>query len=367
MLRAALALAFLLFLGTRFAEIKIPQKVQLLLGIDRPLVRIVQQFPPGTWINDIAVDHDGQLLVTFASAPEVWLVGPEGNIAKLVHRFEGTTSASGIAELKDDVFVVTAGNWSVERLGERGSWSMWTINTSPHKHDAANITKVADVPELRSPTGIAALPSKTEAVVVADASTGMVYRIDVWTGERTVIPTDALLEPTEYAPVWLGVSSIAVRNLTPSRERSGTEDKWYLYFTRTFGDPSLGRISLNVHGEEAGKAAAPAEEIVRRTPGNVEVNDFAIDREGTIWLAASISHGILSVDEKSQAQIPVELSGNNAIGAATAVAFGRRSKDRDILYVATREGVSRPIAGNEWAAKIVAIDTSQLRIQSREY
>jgi hypothetical protein len=47
------------------------------------------------------------------------------------------------------------------------------------------------------------------------------------------------------------------------------------------------------------------------------------------------------------------------LAGPTAAAFGRTSKDRDVLYVSTRGGIVDPATGFD-DGKVVAIDTSKL-------
>ena len=130
--RIALALAFLLYLGVQFGAVKIRSHtingILSLIGLGRgDLLRIVHAFPHGTSISSIAVQRDGQLLVTLMSAPEIWSIDPFSRSANLVHRFVDARSVVGIAETEHEVFVVATGNRTVEGLGEVGSVSLASL------------------------------------------------------------------------------------------------------------------------------------------------------------------------------------------------------------------------------------------------
>lgn len=130
--RIALAFGFLLYLGIQFGAIRIRSHtlsgLLSLVGLGRgDLLRIVHEFPQGSSISSVAVQKDGQLLVTLMSAPEIWSINPFSRSANLVHRLVHASSVVGIAEAEHDVFVVATGNWTAQGLGEVGSVSLASL------------------------------------------------------------------------------------------------------------------------------------------------------------------------------------------------------------------------------------------------
>lgn len=84
---------------------------------DYPPLRDVWQFPNETWIENIAIRSNGQLLVTLLSTPELYQVNPTGTQEPtLVYRFPEALGLLGIAELESDVFGVISGNFSVRDI-----------------------------------------------------------------------------------------------------------------------------------------------------------------------------------------------------------------------------------------------------------
>jgi hypothetical protein len=82
-----------------------------------PTLHDIWQFPLGTWVENLAVRTNGQLLVTLLSQPELYHVDPFQKTAPtLIHSFPNASGLLGIAEIEDDVFAVVAGNWSTTTL-----------------------------------------------------------------------------------------------------------------------------------------------------------------------------------------------------------------------------------------------------------
>ena len=99
----------------------------------RPVLHDVWQFPNGTWVENLAVRSNGQILATLLSIPELYQVDPiGGQHPQLIHRFPMVTGLTGITEVEKDVFVVIAGNWSLKTLSTTpGSYSMNWLTCYP--------------------------------------------------------------------------------------------------------------------------------------------------------------------------------------------------------------------------------------------
>src|ERR1700723_2236117 len=68
--------------------------------------RDMYQFPNETWVENLAVRQNGQILVTVLTAPELYLVDPfhTNSPVTLIHRIPEATSLLGIVELHQDIF-----------------------------------------------------------------------------------------------------------------------------------------------------------------------------------------------------------------------------------------------------------------------
>ncbi|OJD29119.1 six-bladed beta-propeller-like protein [Diplodia corticola] len=101
-------------------------------------VRPIYQFPNNaTWIENVAVRPNGNLLVTLLSpAAELHEIVPPASPStlntttnRLVHRFDGYQGLLGIAETAPDVFAVVAGNYSTGS-GSTPAWALWEVDFS---------------------------------------------------------------------------------------------------------------------------------------------------------------------------------------------------------------------------------------------
>jgi hypothetical protein len=81
----------------------------------KPVLRTVTQFPNLTWVENLAVRSNGQVLVTLLTTPELVLVDPFNDGKQVVvHQFPNVVGLTGIAEIAEDVFAVASGNFSVK-------------------------------------------------------------------------------------------------------------------------------------------------------------------------------------------------------------------------------------------------------------
>ena len=69
-------------------------------------VGVIWTFPNGTWIENVAVRRDGNILATSLSRSAVYLVNPFEHTAVTAHQFAPPDGVLGITEIEDDVFVV---------------------------------------------------------------------------------------------------------------------------------------------------------------------------------------------------------------------------------------------------------------------
>jgi hypothetical protein len=75
-----------------------------------PAIRTVYEFPNETWVENIAVRRNGNLLVTLIGVPEVWEIDAFTSQAELIQSFPDANTVSGISKVEDDVFAVAVGN-----------------------------------------------------------------------------------------------------------------------------------------------------------------------------------------------------------------------------------------------------------------
>ena len=307
----------------------------------------VWQFPNETWVENIAVRANGQLLVTFISSPVVYQVDPFGlKRPALVCRFETAFSALGIAEIKPDIFAVISGNWSDKTFSSTpGSYSLFKVDLRAFRSatdgsviSPATVTKVTDFPTGVFLNGLTLLNEEHETVLISDAGAGVVLRVNVGTGQHEVIIDDPLMKPKPGAYPVLGINGIHLHDGS-------------LYFTNTF-EKTFNRVSINADGT----AAAPAATVAQDGYGD----DFAIDSAGNAYVTQGTDNTVLEI-RASAAEVVVAGNLNSTVVAGcTAAQFGRSPFDQSILYVTTNGGIAGPVDGHIIeGGKVVAVDVAK--------
>src|SRR5436190_22690083 len=101
------------------------------------------QFPLGSWVENISIRPNGNILLTRLDVPELWEINPLSRStsynARLVYTFPNATGLTGIAEVAPDVFAVTAGD-TTNPAGHAGAFSIWKVRMNGQGNAAA--TKV---------------------------------------------------------------------------------------------------------------------------------------------------------------------------------------------------------------------------------
>ncbi|KAF2685509.1 hypothetical protein K458DRAFT_476909 [Lentithecium fluviatile CBS 122367] len=283
-------------------------------------VKKIYQFPFQTWVENIAVRSNGQLLVTLLNAPELHLIDPSTSplTSKLIHSFVDVraTSLLGIAELSHDVFAVV-----VDQMPQTpGNCSIWKAD---FKSDPAAVSKIADVQSTQLLNGIAKLNDHT--LLVADSMAGNIVKLDVTTGASTPILEDASTKPGTINGGFAksGVNGIKILGS-------------HVYYTNS-ALASFHRVRIDC---STGEATGPFETLATSMP---DADDFALLKDGTAFVAVGSGHVVEKVAGGRQSVFAGDLH-SSAVPGPTAAALGRGS-DEDVLYVVTNGGAINPVNG----------------------
>lgn len=308
-------------------------------------IRTVYQFPNETWIENIAVRANGNLLVTLIFKPELWEINPQSGTGALVQQFNDVSSVFGIAETEPDIFAVAVGNWSYTKQVQPGTWSIWTLDFTS---EPAEANKVTNLPDAHYLEGMTACITEPGTILSADSTLGLIYRVDTSTGEYSTVISNPYLKPNKTAIVALGVNGI--------HTYVDASSQLWLYFSNTFAQPFLGRIPLTSSCDPAG----PVQEIVNYAPGDVEADDFALDADGNAYVTTNSANSIFEVTTSGMVRKYAGGENTSVIAGADSAAFGRTPYDSNILYVTTTGGIVVAPPDGIVGGKIVALDTSLL-------
>jgi hypothetical protein len=303
--------------------------------------KVLYQFPLPTWIENLAVRSNGELLLTILTSPELYLLNPsDPKEALLVHKFEDVFGLTGIIEAKEDVFYVAGSNYNLATSSnEAGSDFVWEVDmTSFSKDSKANIKKIAHLTGAGLLNGVELFSKEEGTILIADSEIGVVWKANVNDGKvENIIEVDEM-KPLPPPALQIGINGLKVRD-------------GYLYWSNT-GLKLFCRIKID--GE--GKAIGPVEFLER----DILIDDFVFDKKGNAWLT---THGMNTLAVVKPGGGVVTAAGSIdklTVAGGTACQFGRTSSDGDILYFVTTGGMSAPVNGTEVeGGKVVAINTTK--------
>ncbi|KAI1074643.1 hypothetical protein F5B20DRAFT_431995 [Whalleya microplaca] len=326
--------------------------------------RLLHQWPNGSWVENIAVRPNGNLLVTTSTpngsvyqVKEPWNNAPE---VELVYNFdEWVDRLLGICETTPDTYVVVGSRFYNEELTgspvERTFCAMELDFSRNSNKPTARL--IAWMPEAYLLQSVAALPWDLTTVLISDQyllrprqiqsdltpSPGQVWRLNTRTGEYSIaISNRAEFDTAESKGPDVGINGIKIRGnfLYWANEETG-----YFY-----------RIKI-------GNTGAPL------IPGKPEVvahydtlwDDFSFgpgDKD-TIWAAGSNTVYAISPEGKVVAVDGVGTSDNLTFPGPTASGFGRHNNDKNVVYVtgSLSNFPENPVFG-QLAGYVRAIDTT---------
>ncbi|MCJ1393176.1 hypothetical protein MMC18_006048 [Xylographa bjoerkii] len=307
-------------------------------------VHNVWEFSNETWVENIAVHANGQLLVTFISSPVVYQVYPlKVKKPALVYQFPDALAALGIAEVESDIFAVIAGNWSDKTFsGTTGSFSVWKVDVRSFESSAdgsttspTSIVKISDILNGVFLNGLTLLDKKAGNILISDAGAGVVLKVNTITGEHDVIIDDPLMKPKPGAFPVLGINGIHIHEN-------------FLYFTNTFQN-TFNRVQIHPDGT----AVEPAATIAYDGLGD----DFVIDAAGNAYVTQGGWNTLVEITAAGAELVVAELLNSTVVAGSTAAQFGRTRFDKNVLYVTTNGGIADPVDGYIIdGGKVVAID-----------
>ncbi|KAJ4319094.1 hypothetical protein N0V84_006548 [Fusarium piperis] len=312
------------------------------------------QLPLNTWLENIAVRPNGDLLATqmWPSAKIFTIRDPsdcENSLEELVS-IPAIQSIYGIAEVpsyrsRAEKFIVVGSNSTGVGVPVPGSFSAWSIEFQTSRNvPKVKVKKISDLEKSGFLNGVVAIPHRPDAVLVADSANGLVGRLDLASGKfdasAFVFPQMA---PMKGASLPIGVNGIQIH-------------AGHLYFDNSF-EVAIYRIPITPEGYPV-KGAKP-ELFINLSNGLAFLDDFALDTKGNIYGASNFDNSVVFVNGATKKwKIVAGGVGEMTVAGSTAVAFGRGRHDRGVLYVSTGGALARPVNDTKTeGAKVVAIDT----------
>ncbi|KAK5703745.1 hypothetical protein LTR97_002758 [Elasticomyces elasticus] len=307
-------------------------------------VRLLYEYPVGTWIENIAVRSNGDLLLTVLNVPHLDQVSPyKANATpETIHSFPNALSVFGIAEIAPDVFAMAVGNFTLTGGVQPGSFSIWSVSFT--MHDTMEAHKIADLPQATFLNGLCSLPGtgSPKDFLVGDIKQGLIYYVDTSTGDYGVAINNSFTAAVSD-PVFgtAGVNGMHVHDGD-------------LFFTNT-GQALFAKMHIHTSGTPAGEPTI----VARVLNSSMEFDDFAI-KDNDAYLVTGSGNSIerVGLEGTSKGRIVAGSLNSTQFAEPTSCAFGRTEADRHILYVVTAGGLATPVDGDVTVgAQVLAVDT----------
>jgi hypothetical protein len=300
--------------------------------------RLLHHWPNGTWVENISVRPNGNLLVT-TSTPDgsVWEVKEPWNdnpeVEQVYNFDEWVDRLIGIGETTPDKYVVVG-----SRFYSPDAQSSHVARTfcAMELDYSGNVTKptarlIAWMPESYLLQGVAALPWDPETVLISDQyvlkprqvqidwtpSPGQIWTLDTRTGEYNLVLTDHAELNTTYAKgPDVGIDGIKIRD--------------HDLFWVNQDDSGIYRTKI----DDDGVPVEPVK-IDKIAEYNTMWDDMAFDpfNENVFWATGLNAVFAATLDGKVVPVDGVGTSDNLTLPGPTACAFGKTEKDKNILYV----------------------------------
>ncbi|KAG8631679.1 hypothetical protein KVT40_000819 [Elsinoe batatas] len=305
----------------------------------RPLQTIFQ-FPGRHWIENLAVRRNGDVLANDLGQYRTYLVDPTqlGVEPKTLYQFPQGTTLTGIAEVEDDIFYVSAQQGDVYTFTfQPNASAIYKLDLRSHaRTHKPLVIKVVDIPSAQFLNGMTLLNRHEGTLLLSDSQQGVIYRLNTRTSQFEIVVDDPYLKGPSTFPGF-GVNGIRV---------SGN----HLYIANVgFGRVARAPISLRT-GRLTGPITIVSDQVSF-------ADDFAVnERDGSVFLARNTARTLSRVflDDRVET-VAGNANSTELIGPVTAV-FGR-GKSKGKLIVST-DGLTLDASGAPLttAGKIVSLD-----------
>ena len=195
-----------------------------------------------------------------------------------------------------------------------------------------SVTLIADLPNVGLPDEVTLLASDPRVVLLADAAKGIIWRVDVASGEHSIAIKDDLFLPTNPL-IPLGVDGIHILDNT-------------LYFTNLAAN-LLGKVPITAKGSAAG----PVQNI---TTALTIPDDFEVAADGTVYIVGD--NTLWRVSPAGKVDVLAGGANDVTLEGATAARLGRTREDTGVLYISTNGGLLQAVKGDLHGGQLLAVN-----------
>lgn len=272
---------------------------------------IFTSFPPYTFVENIAVDAEGNLFVTSVEDGAVYKINKEGEKEEYA-KVKG--KLVGIIHISAQSFLVNGWN-------EEGVPAIYLLL------DKQTIVPILNLRDALFLNGMAFL--EKNVFLICDSYKGCIWKYNLETNTAEVWLKHPLLERVDHTHTIPAANGIKIFNHTVFVSNT---DKHFLI-----------KIPLN-------NSYASTPELFM---DQLNLDDFAIDVDGTIYATTHIYNSVVRITQGKEVTIIGEAK--QGLAGSTACAFGNREEDKNYIYVTTNGGMSLPLPGGVQDGRVVKI------------
>lgn len=259
----------------------------------------VAELPKNTFLENLVFNARGHAYLTSHEDGVIWRWQPGGKLTRFA-QVPGKLAGIALGPRGD---VIASG------AGKDGRAVIYRISA------AGRVDTALVLPEAIFLNGMA--PLDRQRYLVADSYKGVIWLVDLAAKKAEVWLADALLaRADDKNPI------PAVNGLKPAGSR--------LVVSNT-----AKQLLIEVPIDAQGSAGTP-----RVLRDRINIDDFALDTDGTLYGATHIYNSVVRV--APDGRVEVIAGAAQGVAGSTAVAFGRAKGDKRHLYITTNGGMFLP-------------------------
>ena len=268
-----------------------------------PGITLINEWPHGSFVENLAAKHDGHILVTVYSSNEIYEIDPNSSKSNRTLLATLPAGPTGIVEVDFNHFYVTAGS-----IGQRNTWSIYCVSLH---HGSISFKQILDVDSALYLNGLCVLSYEQGILLSVDSMLGQIFKINLHTKQSEIWYENDLLKRRSHDVHVPGVNGIRRCSIDGC-----------IYLTNTDRAIIL-RLAIDPFDY---RPKGQLETIVR----NIVCDDFTIDRLGTIYATTHAHNSLIRLTPIKDGEYLREEIGTVADGlaGATSCIFGRTYHDR---------------------------------------
>jgi sugar lactone lactonase YvrE len=259
----------------------------------------VAELPKNTFLENLVFDARGRAYVTSHEDGVIWRWQPGGQLTRFA---QVPGKLAGIA-------LGPKGDLIASGAGKDGRAVIFRISA------AGRVETALTLPEAIFLNGLT--PLDRQRYLVADSYKGVIWLVDLAAKKAEVWLADALLARADDKNPLPAVNGI---------KRAGS---------RLLVSNTAKQLLIEVPIDAQGRAGTP-----RMLRDRINIDDFALDADGTLYGATHIYNSVVRV--APDGRVEVIAGAAQGVAGSTAVAFGRAEGDARHLYVTTNGGMFLP-------------------------